>query len=143
MASWRMLLDHDIRRRDFAKYLVIFDHTADLNVETAGRSLEHRPPISSMRRLIRLWENLGLLPARCHSHYRGSRVGVAPLDPIAVLAAKQLEPVRGFWSLILYNEHHFFHPNDLKRYSLGTKNKNLKRNSIGMYGMVVELLPRC
>ena len=32
---------------------------------------------------------------------------------------------RGFWSLTLYNEHHFFHPNDLGRYSLGTKNTAL------------------
>jgi len=37
----------------------------------------------------------------------------------------QLPPVRGFWSLTLYNEHHFFHPNELRRYSLGTKNKDL------------------
>jgi hypothetical protein len=40
-------------------------------------------------------------------------------------AAGQLPPVRGFWSLTLYNEHHFFHPNELGRYSLGTKNKDL------------------
>ncbi|MEN4397638.1 DUF1254 domain-containing protein [Mycolicibacterium senegalense] len=40
-------------------------------------------------------------------------------------------PVRGFWSLTLYNDKHLFHPNDLKRYSLGTKNKNLKRNPDG------------
>jgi hypothetical protein len=38
-------------------------------------------------------------------------------------AAGQEPPVNGFWSLTLYNEHHFFHPNALKRYSLGTKNK--------------------
>lgn len=44
-------------------------------------------------------------------------------------APGQEPPVNGFWSLTLYNEHHFFHPNDLKRYSLGTKNKNLKRNA--------------
>ena len=43
----------------------------------------------------------------------------------------QLPPVNGFWSLSIYNEHHFFHPNDLKRYSLGTKNKTLKRNADG------------
>lgn len=36
-----------------------------------------------------------------------------------------LPPVSGFWSLTLYNEHHFFHPNELTRYSLGTKNKTL------------------
>ena len=39
--------------------------------------------------------------------------------------AHQLPPVRGFWSLTLYNEHHFFHANELNRYSLGTKNQNL------------------
>ena len=37
-----------------------------------------------------------------------------------------LPPVNGFWSLTLYNDHHFFAPNPLKRYSLGTKNKTLK-----------------
>ncbi len=36
-----------------------------------------------------------------------------------------LPPVKGFWSLTLYNQHHFFHPNELKRYSLGTKNRGL------------------
>lgn len=40
-------------------------------------------------------------------------------------------PVNGFWSLTLYNEHHFFFPNALKRYSLGTKNKTLIRNADG------------
>ena len=43
----------------------------------------------------------------------------------------ELPPVKGFWSMTLYNEHHFFHPNDLKRYSLGTKNKDLKQNADG------------
>jgi hypothetical protein len=46
-------------------------------------------------------------------------------------AAGQEPPVNGFWSLTLYNDKHLFHPNDLKRYSLGTKNKNLKRNAEG------------
>ena len=45
--------------------------------------------------------------------------------------AGQEPPVNGFWSLTLYNDKHLFHPNDLKRYSLGTKNKNLKRNPDG------------
>jgi hypothetical protein len=31
----------------------------------------------------------------------------------------------------LYNDKHLFHPNNLKRYSLGTKNKTLKRNADG------------
>jgi len=46
-------------------------------------------------------------------------------------AKGQVPPVKGFWSLTLYNELHFFNPNPLKRYSLGTKNKNLKFNADG------------
>ncbi|MFJ4063798.1 DUF1254 domain-containing protein [Pseudomonas sp. NPDC089996] len=40
-------------------------------------------------------------------------------------------PVQGFWSLTLYNQHHLFSSNKLNRYSLGTKNKDLKRNADG------------
>ena len=36
----------------------------------------------------------------------------------------KVPPVKGFWSLTLYNDEHMFNPNALKRYSLGTKNKN-------------------
>ena len=40
---------------------------------------------------------------------------------------EKLPPVPGFWSLTLYNEHHFFHPDELDRYSFGTKIENLHR----------------
>jgi hypothetical protein len=43
----------------------------------------------------------------------------------------QLPPVKGFWSLTLYNAEHFYNTNPLKRYSLGTKNKSLKYNADG------------
>jgi hypothetical protein len=43
----------------------------------------------------------------------------------------QLPPVKGFWSLTMYNPEHFFYPNALKRYALGTKNKSLKYNPDG------------
>lgn len=46
-------------------------------------------------------------------------------------AAGQEPPVNGFWSMTLYNKEHFFHANDLNRYSLGTKNTTLKRNEDG------------
>ena len=46
-------------------------------------------------------------------------------------AKGQVPPVKGFWSLTLYNDLHLFHPNALKRYSLGTKNKTLKYNADG------------
>lgn len=46
-------------------------------------------------------------------------------------AKGQVPPVKGFWSLTLYDQYHFFHPNALNRASLGTKNKNLKYNADG------------
>jgi hypothetical protein len=50
----------------------------------------------------------------------------------AITFAKgELPPVKGFWSLTLYDAEHFFHPNPRNRYSLGTKNKTLKYNADG------------
>jgi hypothetical protein len=51
----------------------------------------------------------------------------------AITFAKgRVPPVKGFWSLTLYNAEHFFHANPLNRYSLGTKNsKALKYNADG------------
>jgi hypothetical protein len=43
----------------------------------------------------------------------------------------QTPPVRGFWSVTLYNEHHLFHANPLNRFSLGTKNRTLQRAADG------------
>jgi hypothetical protein len=52
-----------------------------------------------------------------------------------------LPPVRGFWSLTLYNEHHFFHPNELNRYSLGTKNKTLHYAADGSLTLTASAAP--
>jgi hypothetical protein len=43
----------------------------------------------------------------------------------------ELPPVKGFWSMTLYNEHHLFTPNAINRYSLGTKSKSLQYNPDG------------
>jgi hypothetical protein len=43
----------------------------------------------------------------------------------------QLPPVKGFWSLTVYNPEHVFAPNAINRFALGTKNKSLKYNSDG------------
>ncbi|WP_421982164.1 DUF1254 domain-containing protein [Roseibium sp.] len=51
--------------------------------------------------------------------------------------AGELPPVRGFWSLTLYNKHHFFYPNDLGRYSLGTKNTTLQYGEDGSLTLYV------
>ena len=56
-------------------------------------------------------------------------------------AKGQIPPVKGFWSLTLYNQHHFFFPNALKRYSLGTKNKTLKYNEDGSLTLYVQASP--
>jgi len=57
----------------------------------------------------------------------------------AITFAKgQLPPVKGFWSLTVYNEHHFFAPNAINRYSLGTKNENLKYNPDGSLTLYIQ-----
>jgi hypothetical protein len=50
----------------------------------------------------------------------------------------QTPPVYGFWSLTLYNEHHFFVPNAINRYSVGTKNKDLQHNPDGSLTIYVQ-----
>ncbi len=42
-----------------------------------------------------------------------------------------LPAVKGFWSLTVYDQNHFFYQNPEKIYSLGTKNKSLKFNTDG------------
>jgi hypothetical protein len=53
-------------------------------------------------------------------------------------AKGQLPPVRGFWSLTLYDEEHFFSPNGLNRYSIGTKNKAMKLGADGSLTIYVQ-----
>jgi len=53
-------------------------------------------------------------------------------------AKDQTPPVSGFWSLTMYNLHHFFEPNEIKRYSTGTKNKALKYNADGSLTIYVQ-----
>jgi hypothetical protein len=46
--------------------------------------------------------------------------------------------VKGFWSLTMYNRHHFFEPNAIKRYSVGTKNKDLQKAADGSLTIYVQ-----
>lgn len=50
-------------------------------------------------------------------------------------------PVNGFWSLTLYSNYHFFVPNEINRYSVGTKTRDLKRNADGSITIVVQADP--
>lgn len=56
----------------------------------------------------------------------------------AVTFAKGEPPVKGFWSLTLYDEQHFFAPNEINRYSVGTKNKDMKLNADGSVTIYVQ-----
>jgi hypothetical protein len=49
-------------------------------------------------------------------------------------------PVHGFWSLTIYNDHHFFAPNQINRYSVGTKNKDLQLAADGSLTIHVQTL---
>ena len=50
----------------------------------------------------------------------------------------QIPPVNGFWSITMYNSNHFFVPNEVERYSLGTKNETLKYNKDGSLTLYVQ-----
>lgn len=50
----------------------------------------------------------------------------------------QIPPVNGFWSITMYNSSHFFAPNEIGRYSLGTKNETLKYNKDGSLTLYVQ-----
>jgi hypothetical protein len=49
-----------------------------------------------------------------------------------------LPPVNGFWSLTLYNGEHFFEENAIKRFSVGTKNKDLRFAADGSLSICVQ-----
>ena len=81
-------------------------------------------------------------------HARGNPVSIQGVDsqgqPLdgnnqytITFAKGQRPPVKGFWSLTLYNADHLFHPNPLQRFSLGTKNKTLQENR----GRFADALP--
>ncbi len=51
---------------------------------------------------------------------------------------KELPPVKGFWSITLYDQFHFFAPNALNRYSLGTKSEGLRFEADGSLTIYVQ-----
>jgi len=71
---------------------------------------------------------------------RGARLNGAKRYTVT-FAKGQLPPVKGFWSLTLYDKYHFFAPNSLNRYSLGTKNQKLNYNADGSLTLYVQSEP--
>lgn len=98
-------------------------HNAEFGVDYFNRTATARSNIFENR------------PTETQYFYTDDDASGAALDGTKTyaitFAAGQEPPVNGFWSLTLYNEHHFFHGNDLGRYSLGTKNTTLQRNADG------------
>ena len=45
---------------------------------------------------------------------------------------------KGFWSITLYDQHHFFAPNEIDRFSLGTKSKELRFAADGSLTIYVQ-----
>jgi hypothetical protein len=56
---------------------------------------------------------------------KGARLNSANRYTVT-FAKDETPPVNGFWSLSIYNEHHFFVANKINRFSVGTKNKDLR-----------------
>jgi hypothetical protein len=57
---------------------------------------------------------------------------------IVTFAKDGTPPVNGFWSLSIYNEHHFFVANPINRFSVGTKNKDLRLAADGSLTIYVQ-----
>ena len=80
-------------------------------------------------------------PGETQYFYTDGDSSGAPLDGnhgyAITFAPGQQPPVKGFWSMTLYNEHHLFNPNELNRFSLGTKNKTMKLNADGSLTLYV------
>jgi hypothetical protein len=66
---------------------------------------------------------------------KGARLSGAERYTVTFAAAP---PVEGFWSITLYNQHHFFAPNELNRFSLGTKSKGLRFETDGSLIIYVQ-----
>ncbi|HKF67511.1 MAG TPA: DUF1254 domain-containing protein [Vicinamibacterales bacterium] len=75
-----------------------------------------------------IYQDLDAIGARLNGAYRYT----------VTFAKGRTPPVDGFWSLTLYDDHHFFVPNPLKRFSLGTKNKSLKFNPDGSLTILIQ-----
>jgi hypothetical protein len=50
----------------------------------------------------------------------------------------KLPPVKGFWSITLYDQFHFLAPNEIDRYSLGTKSAGLRFEADGSLVIYVQ-----
>lgn len=69
----------------------------------------------------------------------GTRLSGAGGSAYTVTFAKgQTPPVKGFWSLTMYNKHHLFEPNALNRFGVGTKNKDLALGDDGSLTLYVQ-----
>jgi hypothetical protein len=90
-------------------------HCAVLQASTSTTGLD--PPAALDRAVIRGQQQDAFEGRQLEGKYSYS----------VTFAKGQEPPVKGFWSLTVYNDKHVFHPNALKRYSLGTKSKSFMK----------------
>lgn len=70
---------------------------------------------------------------------QGTRLSGASGAAYTVTFAKgQTPPVKGFWSLTMYNRHHLFEPNPINRFGVGTKNQDLQHNADGSLTLYIQ-----
>jgi hypothetical protein len=51
---------------------------------------------------------------------------------------KEVPPLKGFWSITLYDKYHFLAPNEIDRFSLGTRSKQLRYEADGSLVIYVQ-----
>lgn len=51
---------------------------------------------------------------------------------------KQVPPVKGFWSITLYDKYHFLPPNEIDRFALGTRSKELRYEPDGSVTIYIQ-----
>jgi hypothetical protein len=120
--------------RNFGKQLSY--HWSTINNGSAwGTDYFTRTAVAKSNILVNIPEETKYFYQDLDEH--GARLSGANMYTVT-FAKNQTPPVNGFWSLTMYNEHHFFEINNLNRYSLGTKNKNLKYNADGSLTIYVQ-----
>jgi hypothetical protein len=86
-----------------------------------------------------MYDNAPSATRYIYTDFDSSGARLTGVNQYTVTFAKaQTPPVEGFWSLTLYNEHHLFSANPLNRYSLGTKNKDLRLDPDGSLTLFVQ-----
>ena len=121
---------------EFRNYGIVLPHNWSMvkNGAMFGTDYFSRTPVAKSNIFVNkpneatyFYQDLDNTGARLHGSKR-----------YAVTFAKGEPPVAGFWSLTLYDAQHFVVPNAINRFSIGTKNKDIKANTDGSLTIYVQ-----